>query len=145
MPLESLVAFLTGVALVTLGLAFLRRHRRMQQIRRDDPSIGDDEQLFYDRQYRRRLLTSGLIVVLGVLIPIGYLLLDRRPALPATVVTLYWIGVLLLVLFVLLLGIIDLFATGMHAKDAISRVRSEKAALERQLEEVRRSLRERRE
>ncbi|HEX6984488.1 MAG TPA: hypothetical protein VF170_03890, partial [Planctomycetaceae bacterium] len=82
----------------------------------------------------------GLLVLLGVLIPIGDLLFARKPAPPALPLTIYWIGVLSIVLLVLLMGLVDLFATGIHAKDAMSRVRSERAALERQLEEIRRSL-----
>ena len=142
MPFESIVAFLTGVVLVALGTAFLRRHRRVQAERRDDLSIPEDEKRFYERQHQRRMLTSGLIVVLGLLIPLGFLLIDRQPPLPGPVVALFWIGVLLIVLFVLLLGLIDLFATGLHARNAMHRVQIEKAALERQLEEIRRSLRE---
>jgi hypothetical protein len=141
-PLDQLVAPLSGVALVVLGIMFLRRHRRTWSARRDDAALPDDERRYYGRQYRRRLVTSGLIVLLGVLIPIGDMLLDHRPAPPAVALTLFWIGILLLVLLVLLLGFVDLFATAMHARDAISRFYSEKAVLERQAEELRRSLRE---
>ncbi len=77
-----------------------------------------------------------------MLIPIGDLLFERKPAPPALPLTLFWIGVLLIVLWVLLLGFVDLFATGIHAKDAMSQVNAEKAALERQLEEIRRAMRE---
>jgi sterol desaturase/sphingolipid hydroxylase (fatty acid hydroxylase superfamily) len=142
---NHLVAPVSGVALVALGLMFLRRHRRVWQERKEDPSLGAEERRYYQRQHRRRMLTSGLMVLLGVLIPIGDLMFEQRPRLPIVPLTLYWIGVLLLVLFVLLMGVVDLFATGVHAKDAISRVRAEKAALERQVEQLRQKLREERE
>jgi len=129
-----------GLALVALGVAFLRRHRRTWQERKDDPNVEPAERTYYHRQYRRRLLTSGLLVALGVLIPVGDLLFDRR--FPLATVTFYWIAVLSLVLFVLLLGVVDFFATGLHTKDAILRVQGEKAALQRQVEEVRRAIRE---
>lgn len=142
-PFSSLAAPLFGAALVALGIAFLRRHRRTWLSRKNDPAVDYAERMFCYRQYRRRMLTSGLLVLLGVLIPIGTLLVDHKQARAAALpITLYWIGVLLLVLWVLLLGIVDLFATGFHAQDAMSRVRAEKAALERQVEEIRKSLRE---
>jgi hypothetical protein len=123
-----------------LGVAFLRRHRRTWEDRKNDPAVPLDERGYYHRQYRRRMLTSGLLVLLGILIPCGDLLLDRR--FPMATAILYWVGVLVLVLFVLLLGFVDFFATGLHTKDALLRIRGEKAALERQVEEVRRALRE---
>ncbi len=129
-----------GFALVVLGLAFLRRHRRSWHDLKSDPAVAPGERNYYYRQYRRRVLTSGLLVLLGVLIPVGDQLFDRR--FPVMTGTLYWVGVMSLVLFVLLLGVVDFFATGMHTKDALLRVRGEKAALERQVEEVRRALHE---
>jgi drug/metabolite transporter (DMT)-like permease len=143
--IESTVAVLTGLVLFGLGLAFLRRHRRVWRRRCDDPTIDPGELKFYQRQYRRRVLTSRLITALGVLIPVGMLLLSGRPKLPGPVVILYWIGVLVVTMCVMSLGLIDLFATGMYTRDALTRVQTERAALERQLEDVRRSLRERNE
>ncbi|MBA3313817.1 MAG: hypothetical protein M3552_15535 [Planctomycetota bacterium] len=142
MPLSNVVSIAFGIALIILGAAFLRRHRRIWQERESDPAITDEERSFYARQHRRRMLTSGLIAALGVLIPAGDLLFTRKPPPPAIALTLFWIGVLLVVLWVLLLGVIDLVATGLHANDAMGRVNAEKAALEHQLEEIRRSLRE---
>lgn len=142
MPLSNVVSIVFGIALVLLGLAFLRRHRRTWKARQSDPTISDEERTYYARQHRRRMLTSGLIAALGVLIPIGDFLFERKPAPAALPLTFFWIGVLLIVLWVLLLGVIDLFATGLHAKDAMSQVNAEKAALERQLEEIRRAMRE---
>lgn len=142
MPLSNVVSIVFGIALVLLGLAFLRRHRRTWKARQCDPTISDEERTYYARQHRRRMLTSGLIAALGVLIPIGDFLFERKPAPAALPLTFFWIGVLLIVLWVLLLGVIDLFATGLHAKDAMSQVNAEKAALERQLEEIRRAMRE---
>jgi hypothetical protein len=141
-PLSNVVSIVFGIALVLMGLAFVRRHRRTWKARQSDPALSDEERSYYARQHRRRMLTSGLIAALGVLIPIGDLLFERKPALPALPLTFFWIGVLLIVLWVLLLGFVDLFATGIHAKDAMSQVNAEKAALQRQLEEIRRTMRE---
>lgn len=130
-----------GFALFVLGVAFLRRHRRTWRERKNDPHVDLAERTYYRGQYRRRMVTSGLLVALGLLIPIGDQLLDRRFA--ATMVILFWAGVMSLVLVVLLLGLVDFFATSMHTKDAMLRVRGEKAALERHVDEFRRALRER--
>jgi hypothetical protein len=137
---SAFVAPLFGLALVLLGLAFLRRHRRTWQDRKNDPAIELSERKYYHRQYRRRMLTSGLLVLLGVLIPIGDALLERK--FPLMAATLYWVGVLLIVLFVLSLGFLDLFAAGLHTKDAMLRIRGEKAALEREVQEIRRTIRD---
>lgn len=142
-PVTSIAAPVLGVVLVLLGVVFLRRHRRTWYSLKNDPAIEYEERTFLYRQFRRRMLTSGLLILLGILIPIGTFLVDHKQARQAALpITLYWIGVLLLVLWVLLLGMVDLFATGIHAKDAMSRVRAERAALERQVEEIRKSLRE---
>jgi sterol desaturase/sphingolipid hydroxylase (fatty acid hydroxylase superfamily) len=141
-PLSNVVSIAFGVALVVLGAVFLRRHRRTWNARKANPALPAEERSYFARQHRRRMLTSSLIVMLGVLIPIGDLLFERKPAPPVVPLTLFWIGVLLVVLWVLLLGVLDLFATGLHAKDAMSRVDAEKAALEHQLEEIRRAMRE---
>lgn len=138
--MSPLAAIAFGFALIVLGVAFLRRHRQTWRERKNDPNVDHAERTYYHRQYRRRMLTSGLLVALGVLIPLGDQLLERR--FPLATVTFYWMAVLSLVLFVLLLGVVDFFATGMHTKDAILRVQGEKAALERQVEEVRRAIRE---
>ncbi len=74
--------------------------------------IDPREQDFRRRQYRRRMQTSAMLGVLGVAIFIGQLLI----AWPASrlFLVIYWSGVLALVLWMALLALADMAATGFY-------------------------------
>src|SRR5688572_18159025 len=59
---------------------------------------------FYRRRHRRRLQISGLLAIVAVAMAAGLLISDEL------VVGLYWLGVLLVLLWIILLASADAFA-----------------------------------
>jgi len=86
-------------------------HRRVWKRLQEEES-DQEEREFHRRQYRRRMQTSAMLGVLGVAIFVGQLLIvgiDSRP-----VLVIYWSGVLLLVLWLVLLALADITATSFY-------------------------------
>lgn len=130
---DWVVATMVGVVLLLTGLLLIRWHVRSWRMQKNDASLEHADRTFFYRQYRRRMQTSGLIAVLGVLIAVGDALpaMQRQP----TLFTLYWSSVLALTCWVILLGVGDLFATAAHSRSALSRVREKQRQLEQELAE----------
>lgn len=130
----DLIAPAVGLVLLLVGLGLMRSHVRTWESQKEDASLDEADRRHYHRRYRRRLQTSGLIVLLGVLLPAGDLLIPaNRPGLFAT----YWFCVLLLAGWVIVMGLGDLASTGAHARASLARVRQKQRELERALEEYR--------
>ncbi len=139
-PPSSEFVLLVGAALVVLGTWLLIRHRRRLTGQLHDQSLAPEDADYLRRQNQRRQKTSILLIVLGVMIPAGDLLLERMEQPDPITVTIYWIGVLLLVLYMIWLAAVELFVTGLHTRDALARVRSQQAVLENDLKKLRESL-----
>lgn len=138
-PPSTEFIFAIGAVLVIAGLWLTFRHRRTRAAREADASLSDAEREFYRRQLRRRTITSVLLILLGILVPIGDMLFGRGGRPEPLPLTIYWGGVLLLVLLMLGLAVADLVMTGRHTRKALNRIRSEQAALEHELQDFRRS------
>ena len=139
-PPSSEFVLLVGAVLVVLGTWLLIRHRRRLAGQLHDQSLAPEDADYLRRQNQRRQKTSILLIVLGVMIPAGDLLLERMEQPEPVTVTIYWIGVLLLVLYMIWLAAVELFVTGLHTRDALARVRSQQAVLENDLKKLRESL-----
>lgn len=131
----TLIVLLFGTALFVLGLCLMRWHVSSWRAQKHDLNLADEQRDHYYRRYRRRMQASGLIALLGVLLPVGVALpvLKQAPGLWSV----YWVGVLLLSLWVILLGIGDFFSTVSHSRTALTEIRARQRALERQLSELR--------
>ena len=139
-PPSSEFVLLVGAVLVVLGTWLLIRHRRRLAGQLHDQSLAPEDADYLRRQNQRRQKTSILLIVLGVMIPAGDLLLERMEQPDPITGTIYWIGVLLLVLYMIWLAAVELFVTGLHTRDALARVRSQQAVLENDLKKLRESL-----
>lgn len=119
---EWIPATLVGVVLILFGGWLIRSHWKSWRSHAADPSLDETELSYYRRQFRRRIQASGIILLLGILIPIGDRLIpmNRRDA---SVATLYWLAILLLTLWVLFLAMGDLVVTRAHSRLAMSRLR----------------------
>src|SRR5258708_15346084 len=99
-----------GIALVLLGAWLIRWHRAAWEPHRHlkDPvqKPGDDrERRHYRLQFRRRIQVSALLILVGVMIPIGdWLMVQRRNPLGIAVFSL---GVLRPSLWIRLLAVVD--------------------------------------
>ena len=132
---RELIAPLVGLVLVAIGLGLMRWHFVAWREQRTDPSLTDAERGLYERRYRRRMQTSGLLALLGVLLGLGDVVVAQRisPVLFAA-----WVlAMLLLVLWIILLALGDMASTAVHSRQQLARVRQEQRALELRLEEMR--------
>ena len=124
-----------GLVLVLAGVALLRWHRDAWRAHQRDEQLDEFDRRHYFAQYRRRTQTSGLLVLLGLLIPAGDIVFSLRPV--PLVFTIYWIAVLVLTLWLIVLGVGDMAATRAHAQVALGKLDHEREKLKRELETYR--------
>jgi ABC-type multidrug transport system fused ATPase/permease subunit len=123
-------SILFGAMLTIGGCALLWFHLRAWNkgpfSRLEDPA----ERTRYRLRFRRRLQVAVLLVVLGIMIPVGDALfgLRRSPLL----LTVYWMIVILLALWVMLLALFDWISS----RSGIRAARNELAGLERKRREL---------
>jgi peptidoglycan/LPS O-acetylase OafA/YrhL len=138
---DRIPALVFGVCLVIGGTAALIWHVRVWRVRRADVTASAEERRYYRRQFVRRLQTSGLIVVIGVLLPVGDGLIPKEtwkdhPGWFAA----YWSMVLALALWVMAMGFGDLLSTRIHSRDALGKLRKlreQQRELEREIAQIR--------
>lgn len=137
---DRLPSLIFGACLVAGGIAALMWHVRSWRERSSDESLSADERRYYRRQFARRLQTSGLIVLIGILLPVGDGLISKEtwrnhPGWFAV----YWMVVLALAMWVLALGFGDLLSTRLHSRDALGRLRrlrEQQRELEREIAQL---------
>lgn len=131
---DTLPALIVGVlllvfALVTAWLQF-RSHRALAELL-EEHDVG---RTFLDRQLRRRLQVSGLLGIVGIMIPLGDQLeqfFRGRPGL----FFVYWMAVLILVAWTVLMALGDWLSVSVYSNLANRQLRLEQQQIE---DEVRR-------
>jgi hypothetical protein len=99
--LMSLLLFGSAAGLMAWHVRVWRRAQRQE--------LDDRELDHHYRQYRRRMQTSALLGLLAVAILVGSFITG-----PPLVVTIFWIGALLVACWVVLLAMADVLATKFH-------------------------------
>lgn len=131
-----------SVALLLIALALTVFHVRAWRVV-DHGGLAAAEREFQERRYRRRLQTSAMLGAIGLLI-LGDLWLDR-------IIQddwgrlLYWCGVALSLLWLLLLAASDWLASRQHFQGQLRRLEADRDSLRADLERLRREHRERNE
>ena len=128
------VAAAVGAGLVLIGLAMIRGHLHSWQKQKSDESIDELDQRHYYARFQRRIQTSGLIVLLGILIPIGDLPLMWRQG--PLVSACFWIAVLFIPVWIILLAMGDWSSTKMYSRIALARVHQKQRELETQIAKI---------
>ena len=125
-----------GGILVLAGLSLVQAHVRSWKRQKTDPELDDADYSHLSARYRRRLQTSSMIAMLGVLLAVGDQLpiLRKRPGLFG----LYWFAVLLLTLWVVVLAAGDFDATQANGRTSLAEFRKKQRDLERQAAEIKR-------
>ena len=126
-------SFLVCIALVALGGFMIRGHLRSWAERQSQGISDPADLLHYHGQYRRRLQTSALITLIGILIFVGDVISEQiGPQLFGW----YWVVVLALVAYLVLLAILDGLSTASHTRAALARLRAQRRQLERHAAEL---------
>lgn len=132
--MQSWAAVGVGLILIVVGGLFMRWHVREWRAEQSDPSLDSYDLDHYRARYRRRMQTSGLLLFLGLLIPVWDWLLDQRFVQAATIMGFVIFG---LVAWVFLMAWADLLSTKNHSRIALSKVRQKQRELERQASKLR--------
>lgn len=133
---DWIISTSAGIALIGVGVALMRSHLRSWNAQKGDASLPEKERRYLHSRFRRRMQASALLAVLGVLIPLGDIVVPWKqfPGLGAA----YWFFVLLLALWVIVLGIADAMATSAHSRAELGRIRRQQRELESKAAELRR-------
>ena len=127
-----------GGGLAVVGLSMMAWHQKSWARQREEPGFNQWDLKRLKSRYRRRMQTSGMIAVMGVMLGVGDVLIWQQGPVVATV---YWIGVIALGGWLLLLGLGDLFSVRVDSKlarDELQRIGQKREELEAELEEIRR-------
>lgn len=129
-----------SVALILISILLALTHLRAWRAA-DHGGLAAAEREFQERRYRRRLQTSLMLGAIGLLV-LGDLWLDQIVK-EAWARLLYWSGVGLLLLWLLLLAASDWLASRQHYRGQLDRLLADRDALRADLERIRREHRER--
>lgn len=135
---DWIVSTSTGAVLIAIGGLMLRSHGRTWDHQKNDPDLEPEDRVHYHRRYRRRMQTSSLILILGILIPAGDLAVPHLPKRVGGILfAAYVLIILLLALWVMILGLSDFAATAAHSRRAMARLQEKQRELNRELAEIR--------
>jgi hypothetical protein len=125
---------IASALLVGASLLLIRSHIRSWRGHRDASDLDQADVLHYRNQFRRRVIASGLLGMIGLMLVIGDLLVPWQRAPKAFAV--YWMAVLSLTMYVLVLAVADALATSAHRRAALARLRAQRRQLEREAAEL---------
>ena len=127
---EQLPAILAGAAVALFGGSMVCLQASINQ-RRKQEQLSPEDQKFFARQSRRRFQASGLIVLIGFALPVGDRLFQRF--VDPVSFTLYWMAVLALVFYTALIALGDMFATRVHGKTELLKLRKQQLSLQKEV------------
>ena len=132
-----LISASVGAILLLVGLVMMRSHTRSWRQQNLDTTLDEFDRQHYYARYRRRLQTSAMIALVGILIAVG-----DSPLIPwrnfQRAFAVYWVVVLMFTLWIVLLAIGDLSSSRAHSQVALARVRKKQRDLESQVEQIKR-------
>lgn len=131
--MNSWIVLGVGASLAVFGLLLMRWHIREWRQERNDASLDPEDLHHYHARYRRRMQTSGMLVLLGLLLPFWDWLLEQRLVIAATLVGFLVFGI---VGWVFLLAFGDMLSTRTHSHVALAKVRQKQRELERQIADL---------
>lgn len=143
MTTAEIPALIAGSLLIVFGGGYLARHVSARKAQLADPLASEEDSAFERAQFRRRVQTSGLICLIGVLILVGDLVIPwgrngRGDKVAATFwFAIYWGGVILIALWVMLLALGDFAAIRTNSQGKLSRLRAAQRSLMREAERLR--------
>ena len=134
--LEFLILHTIAIGVSRFGGLMLWRHRAQWNLQQADPEIGVAEKRFLHRQYRRRMQSSSMVAILGLLLNASNEhLVDWRQA-PAGFFV-YVTVMLVLILWIVALAFADFLAAQVTHRMALARLQEHQRKLEESLSELR--------
>ncbi|MFP6762575.1 MAG: hypothetical protein VB858_03120 [Planctomycetaceae bacterium] len=127
---------LVGALLVIFGLLWMRSHLRNWRLAKDDSTLDDFDIRHMVNRFQRRMQTSGMLVLIGILIPVGDIFILDWGLWSWSV---YWLGVLILALWVGVQALGDLTAIQSYSRVTAARCASRRQEIEAELAEIRRT------
>ena len=129
--MEEWAAPIFGAMLIAVGGAMMLGHSKSWKEAREQDDLEESELKFQGRRFRRRMQASGLMVIIGILIPLG----DRLPILRqrADLWVMFWALVFVAVIWMALLALADVISTQAHARVALGRVQRKQRELQQEL------------
>ncbi|MCA9080135.1 MAG: hypothetical protein KDA58_06220 [Planctomycetaceae bacterium] len=134
---DRIPGLLFGLFLICLGAGMLAYQLRAAQPSRDDLRLEPHDRRFLHRRSRRRIQVAGLILLIGIMIPVGDALIPWQESIGTFGV--YWLIVIGLALWTMLLGVGDLLATQVHSQVSLERLQAERKHLEETVDRLRQS------
>lgn len=138
--LDFLIPLVAGGIVMLVGAVMLWTHALAWRRHRDDAQLDSTEREHYRRQYSRRVQTSTLVCLIGVLLcfaheKMGWELLGKTSVIAYAA---YIVVLLTLTLWTVLLALGDFASSRLHHAGAAARLLRERQELERLLQEQRR-------
>ncbi len=126
-----------GLVLVAVSAVALWRHWVSYRREMEPGAAEEEDRAFQRRRLRRRMQTSGLIGLVGLLIAAGdRWIWNQGPA----AATAYWLFVLLIIAWIILLALGDMAATQVYQGSALARLRAKQRALSEEAERLRQQI-----
>lgn len=127
-------AVMFGSVLVVLGVGMMISHWRSWKRQQSDFETDDTDRVHYANQFRRRMQTSALIAIVGVLLAVGDVFIWQFGPAASTV---FWLLLLLLVCWIAILAVGDMTAIQSHSRNRLADLEAHRRILERELAEIR--------
>ena len=132
---ELLIPLICGGTVCTVGCLMLWGHIANWREQRADSSLEEAELEHFHKRFRRRMQTSGMIVLLGIMLCLATEKIPWQMA--PGLFTLYVIVLLGLVCWVVLLALGDFASNRAFGRAALGRIRRKQQALEIELDQLR--------
>lgn len=127
-------AVIFGSGLVVLGIGMMIAHWRSWKRQQQDADAGGSDRAHYGNRFRRRMQTSALIAIVGLLLGLGDVFIWRF-GVPAA--TLFWLVMLILVCWIAVLAVGDMTAIQAHSRNQLADIEAHRRVLEQELAEIR--------
>lgn len=138
-PAGPIPGLIFGGCLIVLGISMLLAQKKNFQ----SLSSTDTDRREYDfllKRARRRVQVAGLILIIGIMIPVGDALIPWQKAVATFAI--YWIIVIVLAMWTILLAFADIAATRMHTSIELTRLQNQQQNLERVAQQIREAQRQ---
>ena len=124
-----------GALLVAFGLLWMWSHVKAWRVEQTGESLGAFDRVHFANRFRRRMQTSGMVVLIGILIPVGDIFVWKWGPRASTG---YWLAILILVMWVGIQALGDFTAVQSYSRAAMASVNSKRQQAEAELAEYRR-------